>query len=63
MSETSIVRGRIDIQPHLVHGAVSGVVTYFDNPEEWEMKQFVSQEQLEQFALVNMLEIARKTHE
>jgi hypothetical protein len=53
---TDIVLGKIELAGK-VHGALNGVVTFYDDPDNWLMKQFVSQEQLEQFAKENQLMI------
>lgn len=53
-SGTDIILGKIEIAGK-VHGAMNGVVTLYEDPENWLMKQFVSQEQLEQFARENQL--------
>lgn len=37
------------------HGARNYILEWFDDPESWEFKQFVSQEQLETFATENNL--------
>jgi hypothetical protein len=48
-----------------IHGrsALNAIVTYYDDPENWFMKQFVSQEQLEKFARENSLAIQRNEGE
>lgn len=51
---THIVRGRITISPYPVHGAMNGTVEIFGEPD-WFMRQFISQEQLDQFARENDL--------
>jgi hypothetical protein len=57
MLETGIVQGSIRIVGK-VHGAMNTVVTWnFNNPGDWEFKQFVSDEQLEQFATEHHLQI------
>lgn len=40
-----------------VHGARNYIMTWKDDPEDWEFKQFVSQEQLETFATESNLQI------
>ena len=40
-----------------VHGAMNAVVEYGDDPEGWEFKQFISQDQLDAFASANNLSI------
>lgn len=40
-----------------VHGARNYILEWFDDPEDWEFKQFVSPEQLEAFATENNLQI------
>lgn len=60
MSETSIVRGSLEITG-VVHGvAMNAIVTMYDDPQNWEMKQFLSQEALEQYAQENNLIISTK---
>ena len=45
----------------VVHGvAMNSIVTMYDDPQNWEMKQFVSQEALEQYAQENSLIISTK---
>ena len=60
MSETNIVRGRIEVQPNLAHGALNTIVTIYGEEEDWQFKQFVSQEQLEAFAAAECLIISQK---
>lgn len=62
MSETSIAQGRIEIKG-TVHGALNTLVTFFASPEDWEFKQFVSQEALEKYALENQLIISGMNNE
>ena len=60
MSEISIVRGSLEITG-IVHGvAMNTLITMYDDPQNWEMKQFVSQEALEQYAQENNLIISQK---
>lgn len=60
MSETSIVQGRIKVLG-LIHGTVlNTIITIFGDEEEWFYKQFVSQEQLEAFALEHNLAISKE---
>lgn len=56
---TDIILGKIEMAGS-VHGAMNGVVTLYACPEEWFMKQFVSQEQLEEFARDNQLMVVNK---
>jgi hypothetical protein len=49
MQETSIVQGTIKIIGR-VHGALNTIVTYYDDPQGWVMKQFMTQEELDSFA-------------
>lgn len=62
MLETTIVQGRILITGK-VHGALNTTITVFSDPQNWEMKQFVSQEALEQFAAQNHYVIQREENE
>lgn len=64
MSETSIVQGKIEIRGR-VHGAINAIVFMFDAPQDWEFKQFVSQEELEQYAAEHQLVVVTqgKDHE
>lgn len=45
-------RGKVEIVG-TVHGAMNALVTPFADPDEWEYKQFVSEEQLQAFLLEN----------
>lgn len=54
MSETNTPAGRLRFVSK-VHGANNYILEWFDDPEDWEFKQFVSQEQLEAFASENNL--------
>ncbi len=54
MSETNIPQGQLEFK-NIVHGAQNYLLTWFDDPENWEFKQFVSQEQLDEFAAENNL--------
>jgi hypothetical protein len=64
MSETSIVRGRIEVQGTIHNGvALNTIVTYYGHEEDWEFKQFVSQEQLDAFAASECLIISKKEQE
>lgn len=56
MSEIDIVQGKIEFAGK-VHGAINTIVTFFAHKEEWFFKQFVSQEELEQYARENQLQI------
>lgn len=57
---TDIVRGELRID-RPVHGVALNCiqVLYEDPPWVWEMKQFVSQEALERYALENKLVVKR----
>lgn len=45
----------------VVHGvAINAIITEYAHPEEWFMKQFVSQEQLEAYAADNHLAIQKQ---
>lgn len=37
----------------MVHGALNTMIVRYEDREDWEFKQFVSQEQLDQFAAEN----------
>ena len=52
MSETNIVQGKIEIRGR-AHGAINAIVYRFEDPSDWEFKQFVSQEELDRFASDN----------
>jgi hypothetical protein len=56
-----IIRGEIHVQGP-IHGgaAINSLVFLYADPNDWEMKQFVSQLQLEQYAKEHMLLIRRK---
>lgn len=62
MSGTSIVQGELR---HIgkVHGADNYILTWYDDPEDWEFKQFVSQEQLDKFVSENDLIIVEQTND
>ena len=55
---TGIVQGRLEIVG-LVHGAINTIITLYGTAD-FEFKQFVTQEQLEQYAYDNFLEIVSK---
>lgn len=44
-----------------VHGASNYLLRWYDDPEDWEFKQFVSEDQLNAFAADNNLIIKRST--
>lgn len=44
-------------QVGVVHGCMNFMLTWADDPNDWEFKQFVSQEQLEAFAAEHNLVI------
>lgn len=56
MHETDIVLGEIRMVGK-VHGALNTIVTMFEAPGDWEFKQFVSDEELRQYAVANRLVI------
>lgn len=56
MSETSIVLGEIRVTG-MAHGAVNAMVINFADREDWEFKQFLSQEQMDDFAAANSYQI------
>jgi hypothetical protein len=60
MPET-VIRGTIRILG-LIHGgaAVNTIVTLYETPSEFEFKQFVSEEQLQDYAQQEMLAIQRQ---
>ena len=41
-----------------VHGVSNYLLTWFDKPEDWEFKQFVTDDQLRTFASANHLLIS-----
>ncbi len=41
------------------HGVPNFTLIWYDDPSDWEFKQFVTQEQLEQFAAENNLLIVK----
>ena len=43
MSEINTVQGKIEIKG-TVHGAINTIVFLFASPQDWEFKQFISQE-------------------
>lgn len=60
-TDTALCRGTIRVLG-LLHGgvALNTMVTYFDHPHEWEMKQFVSQQELDEFVKAEMLQLINK---
>ena len=57
MQEIGILQGSIKVVGK-VHGALNTVVTWdFNQPDVWEFKQFVTDEQLDRFATENHLQI------
>lgn len=57
MSETNIIQGDLHVTGK-VHGqALNCTVVPYDFPEKWYMVQFVSQMQLEQYALEHQLRV------
>ena len=56
MSAIGMYEGRLRFVGK-VHGVRNYILQWFDTPEDWEFKQFVSQEQLESFATENNLAI------
>lgn len=54
MPGTSIAQGELRLVGK-VHGADNYVLTWYDDPDDWEFKQFVSQEQLDKFVAENNL--------
>ena len=63
MLETSIVRGSVKFVG-MVHGAMNTIVTLdFNKPDDWEFKQFISEDQLQRFATENELQIVMEKEE
>lgn len=60
MPET-VIRGTLKILG-LIHGgaAVNTIVTLYETPDEFEFKQFVSEEQLRDYAGTEMLAVQRQ---
>ena len=60
MSETDTLRGELRVLG-LIHGgaAINTILTYYENPDDWVMKQFVSEAQLHQFARDEMLAVRK----
>ncbi len=61
MPETNIPSGNLRFAGK-THGVRNYILTWFDDPEDWSFKQFVSQEQLEVFAAENNLLIVENSH-
>lgn len=61
MSETDILRGEITILGP-IHGglAINTIVTYYEDPQNWSFKQFVSDAQIRDFARQEMLVIKKQ---
>lgn len=59
MQETHIVQGEVTIVG-TAHGAINTQVIFYEDPEYFEFKQFLTQEQLEQFATANNLIVKSK---
>lgn len=61
MQETGTlpVQGNVNIVG-TVHGAINTIVTRFANPQDFEFKQFVSQEQLDAYLRENNFSFSRK---
>ena len=57
----NVIVGSIRVVGMIHNGvAMNAVVTLYDDPENWVMKQFVSQDQLEHFARANHLAIQQE---
>lgn len=64
MHEIDIVQGEMIPQRVLYGGvALNVIVKFFDDPDNWEFKQFTSQADMEQFAADNLLIIRNKPSE
>ena len=62
MSEINTVQGKIEIKG-TVHGAINTIVFLFASPQDWEFKQFISQEELEQYAFEHHLQVVSQKPE
>lgn len=62
VSATPTLHGNIKIVGK-AHGALNTIVTFYDYPDDFEFKQFVSQEQLEAYATENGLTITGELNE
>lgn len=62
MSGTNIVQGELRLVGK-VHGADNYVLTWYDDPDDWEFKQFVSQEQLDKFVSENNVVIVEQSND
>lgn len=60
MSETSTPAGRLRVVGK-VHGALNAIIEWAGDSEDWEFKQFISQEQLDSFATENNLLIVMES--
>lgn len=59
MQETAIVRGTIEVLGR-ADGAVNTLVVPADNPHNWFFKQFVTEEQMREFATQNSYAVRMK---
>lgn len=59
MPETVTMRGTVKVVG-IVHGALNTIVTLYEDPENFEFKQFVSEDALHQFAGRNKLVIQQQ---
>lgn len=62
MSETGM-RGELRIQGHIHGKAVNCLEVYYEHPDEWVFRQFVTDEQMSLYAEVNSLTIIRNSDE
>jgi hypothetical protein len=61
MRETSTVQGEIRVLG-LIHlgAAINTMVVRYEDPENWEMKQFVSDQQLNDYAMQERMVVVRQ---
>jgi len=63
MLETHTLQGELIIG-NMVHGAaINCMIVPYSNPEDWEFKQFATNEQMEVFAMEHKLVMKRKDDE
>lgn len=63
MSETNIVLGELIVGKVVHRSALNCMVTSYENPDDWFMKQFFNQQELEDYARENKLAIKGEMHD
>ena len=59
-SGTSIVVGKLVVGPIVHRAAVNCMIIYFDRSDDWIMKQFFSEEEMQRYAAKESLMIIRR---